>query len=70
LIIKNGSKVSNQIKEYQETTKSWLKGEQLKESVEEQLTQTAEEARDETLDYQKCQKKAGTVPIGQCPDEF
>lgn len=68
LIIKNGSKVSNQIKEYQETTKSWLKGEQLKESVEEQLTQqrsgiwllnkaissaqTAEEARDEGLNYE------------------
>jgi hypothetical protein len=52
LIIKNGSKVSNQIKEYQETTKSWLKGEQLKESVEEQPTQTAEEARDEALNYE------------------
>jgi hypothetical protein len=52
LIIKNGSKVSNQIKEYQETTKSWLKGEQIKESVEEQLTQTAEEARDEALNYE------------------
>lgn len=38
LIIKNGSKVSNQIKEYQETTKSWLKEEQLKESVKEQPT--------------------------------
>lgn len=68
LIIKNGSKVSNQIKEYQETTKSWLKEEQLKESVEEQPTQqrsgiwllnraissaqTAEEARDEALNYE------------------
>jgi hypothetical protein len=68
LIIKNGSKVSNQIKEYQETTKSWLKGEQLKESVEEQPTQqrsgiwllnraissaqTAEETRDEALNYE------------------
>jgi hypothetical protein len=52
LIIKNGSKVSNQIKEYQETTKSWLKGEQLKELAQEQPSQAVEKASDETLDYE------------------
>ena len=42
LIIKNGSKASNQIKEFTETTKAWLKTETVEPHDESEVSQTIE----------------------------